>query len=284
LYNEWGIVYVAMGEPDRALAKYEYSLSLDDRYEVTYMSLGDLYMRQNKLEQAKEAYLQAAELAPRSADVRAVLAYIHGVQGEYDPAIEETLRVLQLTDDRQQQYTSYKNLAIYYREVGRAEEAIQAAQKALAWAPEGERASLEALIVQLGGTVPALQPEAKVEQYLSAGQTALNNGQWQEAEQAYQQALEMDPGSIAAHSGLSYAYAQQGKLKQAEAENLIVLRAVPDDLATLKNLAVIYHQLGQYEDALAYAERAMRSPQAQEADRQQLEAFIEQLRALRNSG
>ncbi len=284
LYDEWGIVYLAMGEPEMALAKYEYSLSLDDRYEVTYMSLGDLYMRENDLDKAKEAYLRAAELAPRSANVRAVLAYIYGVQGEYGPAIDETLQVLQLTNDQQQRYTSYKNLAIYYREVGQAEEAIEAAQEALAWAPDGDRASLEALIVQLGGTPVGPRPEAKMEEYLSEGQTALSNGQWQVAEQAYQRALELDPASIAAHSGLSYVYAQQGKLKQAEEENLIVLRAVPDDLATLKNLAIIYRQLEQYEDALNYAERALRSPGAGVEDRQQLEAFIEELRALRSSG
>ena len=199
-------------------------------------------------------------------------------------AIEETLQVLQLTGDQQQRYTSYKNLAIYYREMGQAAEAIQAAQEALAWAPEADRASLEALIVQLGGTPVGPRPEARVEQYLTEGQTALSNGQWQAAEQAYQQALEIDPGSIAAHSGLSYVYAQQGKLEQAEAENLIVLRAVPDDLATLKNLAIIYRQLGRYEDALDYAERALQSPGAAVEDRQQLEAFIEELRALRTSG
>lgn len=284
LYDEWGLVYLAMGKPELARAKYEYALALDDRYEVTYMSLGDLYLREDDLERAKKAYLKAVELAPRSANVRAVLAYIYGVQGEYGPAIEETLQVLKLANDQQQQYTSYKNLAIYYRELGQAEEAIQAAQEALARAPATDRATLEALILQLGGTPASVQPEAQLQQYLSAGQTALSSGQWQAAEQAYQRALEIDPDSIAAHSGLSYVYAQQGKLQQAETENLIVLRAVPDDLATLKNLAIIYRQLGQYEDALEYAERAMRSPGAKVGDKQQLEAFIEELRALRSSG
>jgi len=284
LYDEWGIVYLAMGEPEKALAKYEYSLAIDDQYEVTYMSLGDLYMRENDLDKAKEAYLRAAELAPRSANVRAVLAYIYGVQKEYGPAIEETLRVLELTSDQQQRYTSYKNLAIYYREVGQPEDAIEAAQEALASAPEGERASLQALIVELGGTPAPSQPEAQVQQFLSEGQTALDNGEWQAAEQAYQRALAVDPDSIAAHSALSYIYAQQGKLEQAEAENLIVLQSVPDDLATLKNLAIIYRQLGQYEDALEYAQRAIRSPQAEAGDKQQLEAFIEELSALRSSG
>ena len=123
-----------------------------------------------------------------------------------------------------------------------------------------------------------------MQQFLSEGQTALDNGEWQAAEQAYQRALAVDPDSIAAHSALSYIYAQQGKLEQAEAENLIVLQSVPDDLATLKNLAIIYRQLGQYENALEYAQRAIQSPQAEAADKQQLEAFIEELRALGSSG
>ena len=96
--------------------------------------------------------------------------------------------------------------------------------------------------------------------------------------------MTLDPRSIAAHSALSYVYAQQGKLEQAEAENLIVLEMVPTDLATLKNLAIIYRQMGQYDNALAYAQRALASPQAEAPDKEQLEAFIEELRAMGSSG
>ena len=284
LFDEWGIVYVAMDEPEEALAKYEHALALDDRYEVTYMSLGDLYMRENQLEKAKEAYLQAAEIAPRSVNVHSVLAYIYGTQEDYGSAIEETLEVLDLSRDDQQRYSSYKNLAIYYREVGQSDDAIQAAQSALALAPAGERAALEALITQLGGTAIEPQAETQVEQFLSEGQVALNEGDWEKAAQAYQNAVTLDPRSIAAHSALSYVYAQQGKLEQAEAENLIVLEMVPTDLATLKNLAIIYRQMGQYDNALAYAQRALASPQAEAPDKEQLEAFIEELRAMGSSG
>jgi tetratricopeptide (TPR) repeat protein/O-antigen ligase len=284
LYDEWGIVYMAMDEPEEALAKYEHALILDDRYEVTYMSLGDLYMREDDLEKAKQAYLQAARIAPRSANVYSVLAYIYGTQEDYGSAIEETLKVLDLTTDDQQRYSSYKNLAIYYREVGQADDAIQAAQNALALAPAEERASLEALVTQLGGTPVEPQTETQLQQLLSEGQVALNNGEWEKAAQAYERVVTLDPRSIVAHSALSYVYAQQGKLEQAEAENLIVLEMVPTDLATLKNLAIIYRQMGQYDNALAYAQRALESPQAEASDKQQLEAFIEELRAMGGSG
>jgi tetratricopeptide (TPR) repeat protein len=284
LYDEWGIVYVAMDEPEEALAKYEHALVLDDRYEVTYMSLGDLYMRQNELEKAKKLYLKAAEIAPGSSNVHSVLAYIYGMQEDYASAIEETLKVLDLSTADQQRYPSYKNLAIYYRELGQTDEAVQAAQKALALAPAEERASLQALVRQLGGTPVEPQGEAQVEQYLSEGQVALNKGEWAEAAQAYERVVALDPRSIAAHSALSYVYAQQGRLEQAEAQNLIVLEMVPTDLATLKNLAIIYRQMGQYDNALVYAQRALESPQASDADKQQLEAFIEELRAISGSG
>ena len=284
LYDEWGIVYLVMGDEDEAKAKYEYSLSIDDRYHVTYMSLGDIYMRSNDLEKAKEAYLKAVEINPRLPEVHSVLAYIYGTQQEYESAIEETLAVLDLTKNRDQEYTSYKNLMVYYQQLERDDEAIRAAQEALARAPETERAALQAVIAQMsqGGVAP--ETEVLVQQYLSEGDVALSSEQWQKAEQAYKKALALNANLVAAHSSLSFIYAKTGRLEEAEAENLIVLEARPGDLATLKNLAIIYRQLGRYDESILYAQQALASAQLSAEEKTQLQVFIDEVEGLRESG
>jgi tetratricopeptide (TPR) repeat protein len=277
LYDEWGVVYLAMGEREKAIERYEYSLAIDDQFDLTYMSLGDVYMRSNELDKAKEAYLKAVELNPRLPDVHSVLAYIYGTEKDYESAIAETERVLELTGNKQQQYTSYKNLAVYYQQLERMEEAVSAAQYALALAPESEQGSLRAWIAQMseGGAAPG--SEVLVQQFLTEGEVALNNKQWPAAEQAYLKALNLDPNLVVAHSALSYIYAQQGRLEEAEAENLFVLQAVPDDYATIKNLAIIYQQLKRYDQALSYARRALESEQATPEEKTQWQTFISDL-------
>lgn len=284
LYNEWGMVYLAMGEPEQALAKYERSLDIDDQYHLTYMSLGDIYLRSNELEKAKEAYQKAVELVPRLPEVHSALAYINGMQESYETAISETLKVLETTRNRDQEYTSYKNLILYYQKLGKQDEAMRAAQEALARAPEGERANLQAWIAQMaeGGVAP--ETEVLVQQYLSEGEVALNNQQWGAAEQAYKKALALDPNLIVAHSALSYVYAHQGRLGEAESENLTVLQARPGDLPTLKNLAIIYRELKRYDDAIRYARQAIESPGATDEERTQLQVFISEVEKLREAG
>jgi len=263
-----------MDEREKAIEQYEYSLTIDDRFDMTYMSLGDAYMRSNELDKAKEAYLKAVEINPRLADVHSVLAYIYGTEEDYESAIAETNLVLELTRNQRQQYTSYKNLAVYYQQLGQMQEAVEAAQNALALAPESEQGSLRAWITQMaeGGVAP--ESELLVQQFLSEGEVALNNKQWVAAEQAYKKALNLNPNLVVAHSALSFVYAQQGRLEEAEAENLIVLAAVPDDYATIKNLAIIYRELKRYDQALQYARRALESPEATAEEKAQWQTFI----------
>ena len=83
-----------------------------------------------------------------------------------------------------------------------------------------------------------------------------------------------------AHSALAYIYAQQGRLEEAEQENQVVLAAVPGDYATLKNLAIIYRQLGRYPESLSYARQALEAPRALPEEKAQLEMFIAEVEAL----
>jgi len=196
--------------------------------------------------------------------------------------VEENLKVLELVPN---DYASHKNLVLLYQQLGRTDEAVAEAQIALGLAPEGDKASLEALLAQLRPGQPfgpaqdkpiTSSDEELVQTYLAEGQTYLNEKDFERAEEVYAKALELNPDIIQAHSALGYIYALQGKFQEALEENLKVLELAPNDYATHKNLAMIYQQLGRIEEAMAEAETALEL--APESDRPALEAFIAQLR------
>jgi tetratricopeptide (TPR) repeat protein len=137
------------------------------------------------------------------------------------------------------------------------------------------------LISQLGVQGVTPQTEALVEQALAAGEAALNGKDWTGAADAYERALALDPSLVVAHSALAYVYAQQGRLDEAERENLAVLEALPDDYATLMNLAIIYRELGRYDEAIRRAQQALDSPNAVAEQQAQLRAFITETEALK---
>ncbi len=285
LLDEWGLVHFIMGEYQAAIDKYQQSLVIDDRYINTYLSLGDAYMATQDWAQAEQVYLQAVALNPNLPEVHSVLAYLYGRQERFSEAISQTQRVLELsTSNSTLRYNSLKNLAIYYQQTNQITQAIQAAQEALPLAPENERTSLQNLIFQLSGGTITPDTEALVQQYLSTGETALNNRQWAEAESAYQKALGLQPNLVAAHSALAYIYAQQGRLVEAEQQNQIVLSTIPGDFATLKNLAIIYRELKRYDDSISYANQAFQSPQASQDDKSQLQLFINEVQKLKTGG
>ena len=86
-------------------------------------------MATNELDKAQEVYLEAIEIDPNIPEVHSVLSYLYGTQGRLDEAISATLQVLALPGNERLLYSSYKNLAIFYRDQGRLEEAMPRPRK-----------------------------------------------------------------------------------------------------------------------------------------------------------
>ena len=140
----------------------------------------------------------------------------------------------------------------------------------------------------------------------------LRRQQFARANEALERSLTLDPGSADAHllyadtlvavdkpaqalveyqtaerlgladplpavSGRALALVRLDRLTEAIAANLEALRIAPVNYTTRKNLAVLYEQTGDVRNAIAYAVQAAAG--ADPADRADLDAFIETLRA-----
>lgn len=82
------------------------------------------------------------------------------------------------------------------------------------------------------------------------------------------------------HSNLGFLYAEAGDRDKAIQENLTVVDRRPNDLASLRNLAILYSEVDDFDNALVFAQRALELVTKDE-DRAALQTLIDQLQAQR---
>ncbi len=164
LYNEWGLVHLLLGDLyqrqgrteeaqqqfDQALARYEYSLTLDQEFLQTYLLLGDLYRTRGELAKAAPAYEKALALQPNQPQVWSVLGYLYAQLGRLDDAIAANEQVLRYSPG---DMASHRNLALLYEQAGRLSDALAQAKLAREVAAEADRPALDQLIAQLESRV-----------------------------------------------------------------------------------------------------------------------------------
>ena len=123
------------------------------------MATGQAQMDAQDWAAAEATFKQVLSLAPNNAQAHSALAFVYAKQGRLDEAIAENLTVSSLIPN---DYNSYKNLALLYQQKGDLDSALEAAQKALALAPESEKPALQTYITQLqqrqGKTSPTPAP------------------------------------------------------------------------------------------------------------------------------
>jgi cyclophilin family peptidyl-prolyl cis-trans isomerase/tetratricopeptide (TPR) repeat protein len=274
--NERAQVFLAMGDYQSAEETYLQSLALDDQYVQTYLLLGQLYVEQGRWLEAAQVFEQAIALKANSAEAHSLLGYTYSQMGEMDKALDAYQTAASL---RPGSYVDHKNLAILYSQLGRTDDAIGEATEALELAPENQKESLQAFLVQLGAGQPVTSStvdSAEVQSLLDAGRAELEAENWESAEATYQEVLEADASNAIAHSALAYVYARQGRLEEAITENLNVLDLLPGDYNSYKNLAILYQRMGRIDEAIQYTEQALEV--APEEDQEVLNTFLDQLR------
>ena len=83
---------------------------------------------------------------PNQVQVRSALAHAYTQAGRLGDAVTQTLWLLEAVPD---DFVGHKNLAVLYQQLGRMEEALAEAERALELAPESEREILATFIAQL---------------------------------------------------------------------------------------------------------------------------------------
>jgi Flp pilus assembly protein TadD len=88
-------------------------------------------------------------------------------------------------------------------------------------------------------------------------ESCLFQGRFAEAETGYRQALRLAPGPAQSHANLGVALVQQGKLAEAAASYREALRLQPDHVDALSNLGAVLVDLEQEDEAVACLRQAL---------------------------
>lgn len=214
-------------------------------------TLGSLYEKEVRLEEAERLLREAVTLDPLASDVWNNLGNVHLKQGQVAPAIDCFRHAQAL---KPAEPTILNNLGNALLQLGRADEAVVHLEAALRQQPEWHavRFNLANTLVQCGRPRDALphyeacvraQPD-DAEIHANYGSVLLRLGRVGEGLVQLEAALRLAPGSPEIHNNLGIALAQQGRLRDALEHFEVALRLKPDDEHARINLDRVKRALG----------------------------------------
>lgn len=103
-----------------------------------------------------------------------------------------------------------------------------------------------------------LRPDKQAKYYSGYGTALHELGEFKEAEDAYLEALRIDPGFLPARTNLAKLCVKLQRYKEAEALYLQILQRTPDHKPSFLDLCVVYILSGRHEEARKAIEEGLR--------------------------
>ncbi len=264
LYNR----FASYEDRERALGLFHEAIAIDSSYARAYVALAEAYAflgaqgylsREEALPAARVAAERALALDETLAEAHAALGSVLAGEGRNGPAEREFRRAIDLdpsSADVRRQFGRLLN------RTGRTNEAVDQARLAVELDPlsVGNRVSLAsrlfyardyAGVISEATNVLEMEPNDVGALFFLGGAYMLVN-QHQDGLAALRKARELDPDNPFRVTMLAWAYARAGQ--RAPVTALIEHFDVQGEL--LKELAIVYAELGEIDQAFAYFERA----------------------------
>lgn len=293
-----GLIRSAQGRVDAAQEELREAIRLRPDNETAHLALANLYLRQQKPAEAEKEAWQAVRLNPASLDA-AVLYGDSLVAGQHWAKAEEVYGAIvrQLPG----QPIGYVKMAALRKLQAQPAEAAQLFSQALVHAP-GNLAILQEYLVALMESKQAHKADSVLGKYLAnasrdpnlwrlAGRLHVSQRKTDQAEHAFQKAVELAPDLALVHYELGQLYvlenklpaaesafqtalkkdnknsdvhtamgvllASQGKSTQANEHYRQAFNLNPQDVIAANNLAVSLTEQHKLDDALSFARLAL---------------------------
>jgi tetratricopeptide (TPR) repeat protein len=235
-----GMLYQRAGRNDEARAHYEAALQINPKYSRARNNLGIVLFERGKLSEAVAQYREALKIAPDFAEAHMSLGNALLAQGHRDEARREYREALRINPDLAE---AHINLADALLATGELTEAFKHVKQALLIKPD--------------------MPQA----YFRLGEIQIQFGRTGEAERAFREALRRDPTLAQAHANLAAILFSQDRLKEAGAECDAALALDPALAEARFNKGCVLLKQQQVQSALEQFREALRyvppdSPQA----------------------
>lgn len=228
-WNCLGDTYQALRQQGEALEAYQQSIRLDPAFVPPLNSLGQIYHAQNRPEEAIAIFEQAIDLDPEAARPRNSLGDVYRSQKRYEQAEAAYEKARELDPA----YAwPYHNLGLISEERGQYQQALSFYQQA---SERHKDTHHQAVVWSHIGDVTMALPR------------------YSDADQAYRQAMAMDPDYAWPYHNLGFLYERLGDYEAAIPYYQQAVErhtSAQDRVASLNNLASANRTLGRYQAAI----------------------------------
>ncbi|MFP4058574.1 MAG: tetratricopeptide repeat protein [Candidatus Brocadiia bacterium] len=240
-YNILADVYHRTGDAKKEIETLLRLIDVEPKEPRHRVRLGRLFLDVGRFKDARRAFEQAAEAAPKDPTAHLALADYFYKMAQYDLCTEEAERVLALDEDNGHALAFVASCHLKNRDLAEAKRALQR----LVETPSAQK-----------GTLP----------YLQLAEINRLEGKLDQAVKQYEDAVEHNPQSIPARMGLAQAYLDKNRVQEAiqQLNEVLVLDSI--HAPALLRLAKIYRASRRFDKALELAQRAVQiAPSSREA-------------------
>jgi tetratricopeptide (TPR) repeat protein len=280
-YYHYGLAHlyedmaVNAGRPDyatQAVEEYKLALNADPKSALLQNGLADLYFKLGRIREAVTSAKERVAANPNDIDAHKLLGKVYlrslgDLQGQpsnemLQLALGEYETLAKLQPNEIENHLLLGQLYGLNHDSAKAEAQFKLAEKI---DPNSEESVLNlARLYSVQGefqrtidvlkSVPVDDRTPRIELALGASYDQVKD--WKDAAEAYQRALDLDPGNVDSERGLANALLNEGKLDEALKAFNTVLAAEPSDVQSQIRVSDIERRQGHYEEALATLKKA----------------------------
>ena len=254
VHNNLGVIHEQRGDLEAAEACYREALKINPRYERGRYNLANVLDASGRSLEAQAEYRLVLERNPQDGRSLQNLAVSLALSGQLGEAAANLETLLELEPHNM---LAWENLAAAYRDLGlaeRAEEAEERARAMPALPPENLPFNLESVLREAldhySGIVERKSPRWP-DLYFKLGIVLEGLEESGRARECYEKALELNPNYLEAHRKLAELCFDQGDLDQAlaEFEKVLEIRVAYRYADVHNNRGVACEGLGNHEAA-----------------------------------
>jgi tetratricopeptide (TPR) repeat protein len=247
-----GNIYLKAGKLDQALKEYDVALERNPNLPRAHLNKGNVFLRKKEYDKAEEEFHSELEINPNEDKAYNNLSAVYRLQGFYDQAIETAQKAVNLKTYYPE---AYMNLALAYKEKRDFEKAKEVLKTGLKNIPLFPEANL------LLGEI--LQEEGKRDSAMVEYQKILDQASGRK-DVVYDLEMLFSKGdlynmevSARAHFNLGTIYIQQGRTDLAESHLKNAVSLKPNFAEAFANLGILYDNTRRYSEAIIQLEKAV---------------------------
>ncbi len=265
LHNQFGLLLMALGDPERAESHFLKSLSLNPGYREAALNLSFLCIEMRRLKEAEDLLLSEARKHPKDGFIHHVLGILYLQAGRPQDALVQIQRAIRCHPHYRDYYQKkgvWRRGKIYLDEKGKR--SFKRTHLNYHYAQFHNFVGL--YLAKKGRSAQAVRElkraaKMKPDEFLfhaNLGTVYYYQGVYRKAIQEYKRTLEIDPRYGMGYANLSYTYGLLNRTREAlrYMEKAVLLNPRYADLHY--NLALLYGDRKRYEKAISEFKRALR--------------------------